>query len=80
MRRVLHENDSKSDNTTETDKYLVQTRSQAKSSGVKVPEVHDIEKSLIPHVKTETHKSVVTPLIDKRLPTDIKMPKPKPRF
>ena len=53
LRRVLHENYYKLDNTTETDKYLVQTRSQAKSSRVKVPEVHGIEKCLIPHVKPD---------------------------
>ena len=46
---------------TETDKYLVQTRSQAKSSGVKVPEVHSADKGLIPHIKPECQKSVVAP-------------------
>ena len=30
-----------------------QTRSHAKSSGVKIPEVHGIEKSSVPHVKPE---------------------------
>ena len=35
------------------ERYLVQTRSQAKPSGVKVPEVHGIEKGLDPHVKPE---------------------------
>ena len=48
---------------TEEDRSLVQTRSQAKSSGVKVPEIHGIEKSLVPHVKPERIKSV-------KLPTD----------
>ena len=43
----------------ETDKYLVQTRSQAKSNGVKVPEVHGMDKGLIPHIKPEHQKSVV---------------------
>ena len=38
------------------DKYLVQTRSQAKSSRVKLPEVHGIEKSLVLHVKPERQK------------------------
>ena len=38
LRRVLHENYYKLNNITETDKYLVQTRSQTKSSGMKVPE------------------------------------------
>ena len=86
LRRVLHENYYKLGNITETDKYLVQTRSEVKSSGVKVPEEHGIDKGLIPCVKPETRKSVVmpptekTPPIHKRLPTDIKLlitiPKP----
>ena len=44
-----------------TDKYLVQTRSQAKSNGVKVPEVHGANKGLIPHVKPEHQKPVAIP-------------------
>ena len=39
MREVLQKYYCNLGNTSE-DKYLVQTRSQAKSSGVKVPEVH----------------------------------------
>ena len=31
-------------NETETNKYQVQTRSQAKSSGFKVPEIHGVNK------------------------------------
>ena len=58
---------------TEQDRYLVQTRSQTKSSEVKVPEVHGIGKSLIPHVKPERHKSV-------KLPTNKRPPFPKPRI
>ena len=57
LRRVLHENYYKLD-TTETDKYLVQTRSQTKSSGVNVPEVHDIDIDLNLHVKPEQQESV----------------------
>ena len=38
---------------TETNKYLIQTRSQAKSSGIKVLEIHGINKGLNPHVKPE---------------------------
>ena len=33
--------------------YLVQTRSQTKTSGIKLPEVHDIGKSLDPNIKPE---------------------------
>ena len=51
----------------------MQTRSQAKSSGVKILEVHGIEKSLVPHVKPERQKSIKQPM-DKRLPI------PKPRI
>ena len=40
MRAVLQEKYYNLSNMTEDDKYLVQTRSQAKPSGVKVPEVH----------------------------------------
>ena len=66
LRRVLHENYYRLNNLTETpemevDKYLVQTRSQTKSSGIKVPEVHGMDKGLIPHVKPEHQKSVVVP-------------------
>ena len=35
----------------QTSKYLIQTRSQAKSSGIKVLEIHDMNKGLYPHVK-----------------------------
>ena len=44
----------------EMDKYMVQTRSQAKSSGVNVPEVQSVNKGLIPHVKPE--KSMIIPV------------------
>ena len=88
--RVLCENYYKLDNMTETakmetDKYLLQTRSQTKSTGVKVPEVHGIDKGLNLHVKPERQKSVIMPPtqqtqpIDKRLPTDIKLPIPIPK-
>ena len=74
---------------TETNKYLIQTRSQAKTSGIKVLEIHGINKGLNPHVKPErqrllpslpTHSTPPTNLaqpIDKGLPTH---PIPKPRI
>ena len=34
-------------------KYLIQTRSQAKSSGIKLPEVHGMGKNLDPNLKPE---------------------------
>ena len=89
LRKVLCENYYKLDNLTETteiDKYMVQTRSQAKSSCIKAPVVHAIDKGLIPHVKPEHQKSVVTPTtcqtqtIDKGPPKSIVPPIPKPRI
>ena len=35
------------------DKYLVQTRAEAKSSRESLPEVHGVQKSIAPHVKPE---------------------------
>ena len=35
------------------DKYLKQTQSQAKSSGIKLLEVHGVEKSLNPNLRPE---------------------------
>ena len=47
MHKVLCENYYKIEN------YLVQTRSQAKSSGIKLPEVHGMGKNLNPNIKPE---------------------------
>ena len=75
---------------------MVQTRAQAKSSGVNVAEVHGANKGLIPHVKPK--KSMMTPAAhlipptchlrpvhhppstDQRLPTNAVPPLPKPRI
>ena len=38
-----------------TENYLVQTRSQARSSGIKLPEVHGMEKNLDSNIKPEKH-------------------------
>ena len=35
------------------DKYLIQRQSQAKSSGIKLPEVHGVEKGLNPNLRPE---------------------------
>ena len=64
LRRVLHENyyrinDLIGTTDIETDRYLAQTRSQAKSSSIIVPEVHGMDKGLIPNIKPEHQKSVV---------------------
>ena len=58
LRRVLHKNFyRKSDlirtSNSGTGKYLVQNRSQTKSSGIKVPKVDSTNKDLIPPVKPE---------------------------
>ena len=47
MHKVLPENYYKIDN------YLVQTRSQAKTSGINLPKVHGVRKNLDPNIKLE---------------------------
>ena len=73
---------------TEANKYLIQTRSQAKSSGIKVPQIHGVNKGINPHVKPERQRPLPilpthsipttnqTQPIDKGLPT---YPIPKPQ-
>ena len=72
-----------------TNKYLIQTRSQTKSGGIKVLEVHGANKGLNPHVKPGKQRPLPTlPMhslpptllvqhVDKGLPTH---PIPKPRI
>ena len=36
-----------------TDKYLIQMQSQAKSSGIKLSEVHGVRKNLDPNLRPE---------------------------
>ena len=74
---------------TETNKYLIQTRAQAKSSGIKVPEVHGVNKGINPHIKLGRQRplptlpmhsippTTLTQPVDKGLPTH---PIPKPRI
>ena len=47
MHKVLHEN------YCNIDHYLVQTRSQARSSGIKLQEIHSVRKNLDPNIKPE---------------------------
>ena len=47
MYQVLHER------YYNTENYLVQTRSQARSSGIKLPEIHGMGKNLDPNIKPE---------------------------
>ena len=67
---------------------MVQTRAQAKSGGVNVPEVHSVNKGLIPHVKPA--KSMIIPVAClippthylrpvHHPPTNAVSPLPKPR-
>ena len=42
-------------------KYLVQTRSQAKYSGITLPEVHGVDKGIDPNIQPE--KQVIKPII-----------------
>ena len=101
LRKVLHESYYRLGNLTKTndsgiDKYMVQTMYQAKSSGIKLPEVYREKKDLIPQVKSE--RSVVVPSVcpipptchlrpvhhtphtDQGLPTNTVTPVPKPRI
>ena len=67
-------------NQSRNDRYLVQTRSQVKSSGIKLPETHGANKGLDPHVqpgKQRSFPSLPIHTIDKGLPTH---PIPKPRI
>ena len=76
-------------NQPKTSIYLIQTRSQAKSNGIKVLEIHSGNKGLNPHVKLGKQRPLLTaPMhiipptssvqpVDKGLPTH---PIPKPRI
>ena len=67
-------------NQPKTNKYLVQTRSQAKSSGIKIPEIHGANKGLDPHVQPGKQRplpSLPIHSIDKGPPTH---PIPRPRI
>ena len=45
------------DNYYNEEKYLIQTRSQTKSSGIKLPEVHGMGKNLDPNLKPEKQQA-----------------------
>ena len=59
------------------DKYLVQTRSQVRSSGIRLREIHGAKKGLDPHVQPGKEKSFPIQTINKGTPTH---PTPKPRI
>ena len=67
LRKVLHETYYRLKNLTKMidsgmDKYMVQTRAQAKSSSIKLPEVHRAKKDLIPHAKPEKSVQSACPI------------------
>ena len=67
-------------NQPRMDRYSVQTRSQVKASGIKLPEIHGVNKSLDPHVRPGKQKPLPSlPIhnIDKGQPTH---PIPTPRI
>ena len=82
-------NSMKEISETKTNKYLIQTRAQAKSSSIKVPEIHSTNKGINPHIKPGSQRPLLTPPmhsipptnlaqpVDKGLPTH---PIPKPRI
>ena len=45
----------------EEGKYLVQMRSQAKSSGITLPDIHGVDKGIDPNIRLE--KQVIKPII-----------------
>ena len=66
LRRVLHESYYKLgsfQNFTKSriDKYMAQTRAQFKSSSIRLPEVHEAKKNLIPYIKPEKSVQSVHP-------------------
>ena len=58
----------------ETSKYLIQTISQAKSSGIKLPEIHSANKGLNPHVKLGRQRPLPTLPMHSILPTLLVQP------
>ena len=59
---------------TETNKYLIQTRSQAKSSGIKVPEKHGANKGINPHIKPARQRPLPTLPMHSIPPTNLAQP------
>ena len=59
------------------DRYLVQTRSQVRSSGIRLPEIHGVNKGLDPHAQPGKQKIFPIQTVNKGMPTP---PIPKPRI
>ena len=64
-------------NPPSKDKYMVQTRSQVRSSGIRLPEIHGANKGLDPHVQPGKQKSFPIQTVNKGMPVH---PIPKPRI
>ena len=64
-------------NLPRKDKYLVQTRSQVRSSGIRLPEIHGANKGLDLHMQPGKQKSFPIQIVNKGMPTH---PIPKPRI
>ena len=47
-------------NLPRKDKYMVQTRSQVRSSGIRLPEIHGVNKGINPHLKPERQRPLPT--------------------
>ena len=63
-------------NLPRKDKYLAQTRSQVRSSGIRLPEIHGANKGLDLHTQPGKQKTFPIKTINKGMPTP---PIPKPR-
>ena len=64
-------------NLPRKDKYLVQTRSQVRSSGIRLLKIHGANKELDPHVQPGKQKSFSIQTVNKGTLTH---PIPKPRI
>ena len=58
----------------ETNKYAIQTRSQAKSSGIKVPEINGANKGINPHIKQGRQRPLPTLPMHRIPPTNLAQP------
>ena len=66
MKTVLQDKYYNNNNDKEVDRYMIQTRSQTKASGVKLPEVHGPSKRMDPHRIPERQSQPIVRLeIDK---------------
>ena len=60
MHKILKDNRDfcKCNNKIDNEKYLIQTHSQAKTSGTKFPEVHGVQKELDPNLRPERQHTI----------------------